>query len=448
MLEIMTNDRRALATLLLLVQAGLALLAALGLLVFARSSNALGSLAGPEAFAVGGPVALLILALGIGRGWRWASFGIVAWEALTLLGTAFPVLLSGGTNLSLTLGLTGFVLPLAIVLLVLRPASASPGLQRGLLVGLLLVTGFVHIALVPEHLAQSPLLGVLFALDGAAFVFLAVAGLRGESNWWRLLTVSLLLGTIVAYLGVVISRGEAVDDLGLATKLVELAALGLVLWPSGRRFDWRWATATLGLLLAITLSGAVAWAASLRPGPSGHTLDGRTVLAAGPPTDAQRLAAARLVDDTRAGIERFSDVQAALADGYRPSTPVLAPTVHYMNPAYQHDGRVDPTRPQALVYANTRTGPMLLGAMFVLPRVNMAAPNVGGSLAEWHTHNNLCFALLPRPAIVGLESPFGTCPVGSINAPTPAMLHVWTVANPGGPFGELSPSYVARLTRG
>ena len=51
-------------------------------------------------------------------------------------------------------------------------------------------------------------------------------------------------------------------------------------------------------------------------------------------------------------------------------------------------------------------------------------------------------------AIDGLESPFGTCPVGSINTPLPAMLHVWTVANPGGPFADdLSPAFVARLTR-
>jgi hypothetical protein len=85
--------------------------------------------------------------------------------------------------------------------------------------------------------------------------------------------------------------------------------------------------------------------------------------------------------------------------------------------------------------------------MYMMARANMRPPDFGGSLAEWHTHSNLCF-MLPRFGIDGLQSPFGTCPAGSINGPTPAMLHVWTVANPAGPFADLSPAYVARLTQG
>src|SRR5438132_4818639 len=125
------------------------------------------------------------------------------------------------------------------------------------------------------------------------------------------------------------------------------------------------------------------------------------------------LAATNLVDDTRAGIVRFTDVPVALADGYRPTTPPRASTVHYVNPAYKQVG-MDPTRPQALVYANTPSGPTLLGAMYMLPKANLAAPDIGGSLAPWHTHTNLCF-LLPSFAIDGIESPFGTCPVGAIH---------------------------------
>jgi len=119
--------------------------------------------------------------------------------------------------------------------------------------------------------------------------------------------------------------------------------------------------------------------------------------------------------------------------------------VHYVNPKYAHSGGVGPLHPQALVYANTPQGPLLLGAMYMSARAGVAPPDVGGSLAEWHTHSNLCFSVLGF-AIDGLESPFGTCPVGSINAPTPAMLHVWTVPNPAGPFADLTPAFVARLT--
>jgi hypothetical protein len=467
----MSDDRRAIATLLLVVQAGLALLAALGLLVFARVSNAGASLAGPEALAIGGPLVLLLCAVGVARNWRAARLGSYIWEGFTLLGTAFSVLASAGSSLNLTIAMTGIALPLAIVVLVrsARPIAANvnpdhqseatsfvpatppisapipSALRTGLTAGLLMLTGVIHLALVPDHLAAPPRLGPLFALDGAAFVILALASLK--YRWWRWPAAMLLVLTILAYL-VVVARGvESVDDLGLATKLVELVAIGLVVWPRGARLNWRLALPTAGVLLAIGLSGAVTWAASMRPGPAGHTHDGQVVLAAAPPTDAQRLAAAQLLEDTRSGIERFADVQVALADGYRPGTPAMGPTVHYANPAYQTGHVLDPEHPQALVYANTPSGPMLLGAMYMLPKANTVPPDVGGSLTEWHTHSNLCF-LVPGFAIDGLESPFGTCPVGSINGPTPPMLHVWTVANPGGPFGDLNPAFEARLTRG
>jgi len=442
----MPHQPRALLAPLLLFQAGLALLAALGLLVYARSSNALGVLAFPEAIALGGPLALLALAIASGGGWRWTTAGIVVWETLTLLGTIFSALVSGGSSLSLTVGLTGIALPAAILVMAVHPSASGDQLRRGLTVGLLLVTGLVHLALVPEHLGQASRLGFLFALDGAAFVVLALVGLRFSlRSWWRWPTIGLLLATILAYLGIVVSRREAVDE--LATKLIELAALGLLVWPR-RLGAWRMAAATASLVCAVTVSGAVVWAASFRPGPAGHTHDGRVVLAAASPTAEQRDAAARLVDDTRAGIERYQDLRVALADGYRPTTPPLAPTVHYVNQAFQRSGRIlDPTRPPALVYANTANGPLLLGAMYMTPRANTRAPDTGGSLAEWHTHPNLCF-MLPTLSIDSIESPFGTCPIGSINAPTPAMLHVWTVANPGGPFADLSPAFVARLTDG
>ncbi|MGI9148354.1 MAG: hypothetical protein ACR2IK_17685 [Chloroflexota bacterium] len=425
----MTHERRALAALLLLLQAALALLAALGLLVYARAGNALGSLAVPETVALAGPLALVALAVGLCRGWRWATPAIVVWQALTLLGTGFSVLASAGGALNLSFGLTGLVLPGAILFLALRERADGRDLQRWLTAALLLLTGFIHIALVPEHLREAPRLGVLFALDGAAFVILALASLSLPAARLRWPTAALLIATVLAYLGMIVSRREAVEDLAVATKLIELTALALVVWPFGRRWDWRWATSVAGVLLAVTVSGAVAWAASFRSTPTGHSHDGSVVLAAAPPTDEQRAAAARLVDDTRAGIQAYTNVQVALTDGYRPSTPPLAPTVHYTNTAYQHDDRIlDPTRPEALVYANTPGGPVLLGAMYMLPKANVAPPDVGGSLTEWHTHTNLCFGL-PTFRIDGFQSPFGTCPIGSINAPTPAMLHIWTGAN-------------------
>jgi hypothetical protein len=268
---------------------------------------------------------------------------------------------------------------------------------------------------------------------------------------WRLPTALLLVATMLAYLSVVLRGHETVDDLGVATKFIELTALGLIVWRrQAARLSWRWLGAAAGLATAVVFSGGLAWAATLRGGQAGHThvhaQAGQSFIAASAPTDQQKSAAAKLVEDTRSGIARFDDVHAAVADGYVPTTPIKAATVHYVNPKYVHSGVVDPRHPQALVYANTPNGPLLLGAMYMMPKPNQLPPDIGGSIAEWHTHNNLCF-LVPGLVIDGLESPFGTCPTGSINGPTPAMLHVWTVANPAGPFADLTPAFVARVTR-
>jgi hypothetical protein len=438
----MPDDRKTLTALFLVLQGGLALLAAVGLAAFARFTNSSGAMAVPQLLAFGGPVASLCLAVGITRGWRVARVGAVIWQAFTLLGTLFTLVLGG--TLTLTLSVSGIALPLTILFLIIRSHGSGNQLHRALTTGLLLLTGVIHLALIPDHMAEQPWLVPWFALDGAAFVTLGIASSR-PSRWPRALAAGLLTATIAAYVGIVASGREAVDDLGVATKLIELLALGLILWPKRSRFGWRAVAATATLLAAITTSGAVTWAATLRPDAAGMA-HGKVILRAGPPTDEQRAAAVKLLEDTRSGIERYTDVQVALADGYRPAQPAGGATAHYNNPAYEKAGRVvDTNRPEALVYANTPRGPLLLGAMYMLPR-NTQPPDIGGSLTEWHTHANVCF-LLPF-GIDGLQSPYGTCSIGALNAPLPPMLHVWTVANPGGPFGDLSPAFEARLARG
>jgi len=441
--EGMQNDGRGVAALLLITQAGLALLAALGLHTYITLTKATALLALPQLIAFGGPVLLAVLAIGIARGSRAAALAVYAYEGLTLAGTAFSILSEGSNALVLTAGLTGLALPGAIMYFVARPTNV----RRSLTTALLLATAFIHLTLVPEHLAEDPTLGRLFLLDGVGFLVMAGLSMR-PSQWWRAPAAALLVATILAYLVVVLRGQESVDDLGVATKFIELLALGLVMWTE--RISWRWTLAAATLVGSVVFSGGLAWAATLRPGSeTGHThshaLESKTLIAEAAPTEAQREAAAQLVEDTRSGIARFTDVNVALADGYRPSTPAAAPTVHYANPKYLHSGIVDPSHPQELVYANTANGPMLLGAMYMTTSAKQAPPDIGGSLTEWHTHNTLCF-WLPNFIIDGIQSPFGTCPVGSINGPTPAMLHVWTVANPGGPFADLTPSFVARVT--
>ncbi len=133
------------------------------------------------------------------------------------------------------------------------------------------------------------------------------------------------------------------------------------------------------------------------------------------PTSQQQEAADNLAADTKAGVVKYVDPLAATAEGYQPSSPSWRPITHYLNPAHQRDGEIlDPDRPEALVYANTSTGTVLLGAMYLMPEPGVSGPQIGGCLTQWHAHS-----------LRGWE--------------TPEMMHVWTVDIPGGPFSELRP---------
>ncbi len=380
---------------------------------------------------------------------------------------------------------------------------------------LMLVTAAIHLALVPTHAQDEPQLAKLFAINGLLFIATALAAFTWR--WWRPAAAALLVLTILAYISYVANGKEDADQVGLATKLIEITALGLVLAPAaGTLSAWvrrlRWAAAGAAVVLFTVLTGATVWAAQYRqanaagemgdsapahrpdahaamPGMSGMsgmsgmnagtaaghaaramtygghsaddgpdaggTLPGGTMhrmepgmvmqpVPDTPPTPEQVAAADRLAADTAAGIAKYRDLNVAIAAGYRATTNPHAATVHYLNPKYMHDGKIlDPQAPEALVYANTRSGPVLLGAMYVMPKPGEFGPDPGGAITQWHMHDNVCFTV--GGFVAGVLSPFGTCPTGSFNAPTAYMLHVWTAGNPNGPFGDLDAAWVARL---
>ncbi len=133
------------------------------------------------------------------------------------------------------------------------------------------------------------------------------------------------------------------------------------------------------------------------------------------PTQAQQDAAAKLVADTKAAVvQRFANVQTAVAAGYRPNQSSTGDLGHYINDVYRNnDDILDPNQPEALVYARTdHHGIKLIGVMYMMPKPGMEGPQIGGCLTVWHHH-------------------YGDDP-----GPTgdPEMLHVWTVDMPGGPF--------------
>lgn len=178
-------------------------------------------------------------------------------------------------------------------------------------------------------------------------------------------------------------------------------------------------------------SGAMAGAAASSSVCQG--LKGATVMANGmvmapvpssPPTAAQKLAAAQLVAEVTADTRRYSNLQTAEGDGYQPISARRGAMTHYLDRSVVRHGDVlDPTHPSALMFANTVNGPVLIGAMFLGPAPCQPGPDIGGSLTQWHAHDNLCIS---GGELTGKVSPEGSCAVGIHNTSTYFMLHVWT----------------------
>jgi hypothetical protein len=416
------RSERHLVFVLLLVQASNALLA----------SGIQSVFFGLQLTSIAGVLGLLVLAIGVLRGWRRTRRVTYLVEGVMLLGT-LPRLLQAVQAQAWPEGiwlLTNIGLPLAVLASPRLPAA----LPARLPLALLLVSAGVHLGLVQQHWLSQRGLGASFVLDAVLLAGAALTLQRGRR--WRLAAGGLLVGNLVAYLIAVGPGQEAVESVGLQTKLVELIALGLLLAPR----------AAVGLFLCTLLTGAVTWASLARDGKVGqHT---HTPTATTAPSYDQRVAANDLVSATRAGIAIYADPAVAHAAGYQPNGPLTADTVHYVNKAYEQDADVlDPSHPEGLVYASSVDGPWLVGALFTMPKLGQDGPTPGGTITHWHTHDNVCIAL-PMVALAGLSTPIGICPPGAIGVTTPAMMHIWTVDNPGGPFAnQLDPAFTARLAR-
>jgi hypothetical protein len=308
----------------------------------------------------------------------------------------------------------------------------------------------VHFALISHHLTSQPVTSVLFLINGLAFVALATTF---TWRWWRLASALLLVATIIGYIFYVAVGLEGADQVGLATKLIEVTALGLVLVPvrgeaGGSNYTWRWVSLGAAVPLMILMTGSIIWIADLaRPDPR-HTHAGALLQATNPiPTRAQQAAADDLYAATATAIAPYKDWHAAWAAGYRPG-PTTMPSTHWMNQGYVDAGYVmDPSRPQGLVYANSKHGPVLLGAMFQMKHIGQFGPDPGGPITAWHQHENICIS--PIGFEFSLMTPFANCPLGAIDISVSPMLHVWIVDNPkGGPFAvDIDPKVVAAIDR-
>jgi hypothetical protein len=327
-------------------------------------------------------------------------------------------------------------LPLALVGLRFQPGwRAVPGTVRGAAV-LMLMTAAVHLALIGHHLKTDPLTSGLFLGNGILFIALAT-----HVRWrhWRLASAAMLVWTIFGYLGYVALGVEGPDQVGVATKLIELTALGLVLVPvrgeQASHRGWRWVALGASVPLLTLITSSTVWIVDLARPDAQHKHAGALLQATNAvPTQEQWDAANRLYRETKAAILPYTDWHQAWAAGYRPGGPENMPSTHWMNQAYVDAGYVmDPRRPQGLVYGNSKHGPVLLGAMFQMKHIGQFGPDPGGPLTAWHQHENICFT--PFGFAFSLMTPTATCPLGAIDISAPPMLHVWIVDNPqGGPF--------------
>ena len=155
-------------------------------------------------------------------------------------------------------------------------------------------------------------------------------------------------------------------------------------------------------------------------------------------TPEQQAAAENLVAITLIRLPQWTDPAVAEASGFRSIGDGLTGVEHFVNPAFMEDDVIlDPDRPESLVYDTTGGGRRLVAAMFMVARGTPldAVPDVGGSLMQWHTHENLCYS--PEGKVAGITDANGNCPAGLTKpVPTP-MIHVWIEPHRCGPFAAL-----------
>jgi hypothetical protein len=345
-------------------------------------------------------------------------------------------------------------LPIGLWLLRRGGAPILPPIEW-LLVAMLGGSAAIHLGLVigSDHGSGT---SALFVVDGILLATIARRVLRGRGA--GRLGVAVLVGSIVAY-WVSALAGEAPDQLGIATKLGEILALAIVIrpGPSQRGRAVRSVAGSVAIALLVIGTATSSWVGAFRAAASGpgavagHHVHGGGVAPPGTvmpatadrePTSAERAAAGALVQAARVALARYDDAALAAADGYQVSG-IAGIDFHAQNPGYEHDDRVlDPARPETLVYGLAPDGrPVLLGAMFLMPKIGEPGPTVGGPLTVWHAHQHICFSLTP-PGLAGLLSPLGACPLGTVDIPlTAEMIHIWIV--PGAPdvFGDLDDAW-------
>jgi hypothetical protein len=106
-----------------------------------------------------------------------------------------------------------------------RIASAGTATRIGSL--LLLASADIHLTLVPGHLVDAPITGVLFLVDGIALTAAAIAVFMNPC--WRVPCLALLAANVVVYALYLVAGWEGADVIGVGTKLIEVGGIVAIL---------------------------------------------------------------------------------------------------------------------------------------------------------------------------------------------------------------------------
>ena len=159
-------------------------------------------------------------------------------------------------------------------------------------------------------------------------------------------------------------------------------------------------------------------------------------------TPEQQARAENLVAITLIRLPQWADPATAEAAGFHSIGDGLTGFEHYIQWDWINDDDVlNPDRPESLVYAPQPDGTKkLVSAMYMLQDTVplTAVPDIGGSLTQWHIHDNLCFTKDPvAPRVAGLTDGQGGCPESLQKFRPAPMIHVWITPNKCGPFSAL-----------
>src|SRR2546422_5068556 len=144
-------------------------------------------------------------------------------------------------------------LPLALIALQLRRPRDVSGTVLGASV-LMAISGAIHLGLVLTHRNET-ITAALFVINGVAYLALSQTY---SWRWWRPASAALITMTLFGYLGYIVLGFDTPDQVALATKLLELTALGLLLVPVAGERPWRARRlGTLAVAVPLPPAGAV-----------------------------------------------------------------------------------------------------------------------------------------------------------------------------------------------